>query len=56
MLLASGKPKEAIDEFQKAIALDMNNTDAIFYTGQAYLQMGQFDMAIQNYQRWQTFT
>ena len=44
---ASGRPDEAIEEFQKALELDPNPGLAYFHLGVAYVRKGLMDDAIQ---------
>ncbi len=47
--LVSGKNKEAIDGFSKAIALEDTMLDAYFNRGIAYEKIGEYDKAIRDY-------
>lgn len=49
--MSAGKNDEAITAFQKALALDANNTTAYNYLGQLYLNKGDTGNAIKSFQQ-----
>lgn len=47
-LQAAGRPREAIDEYSKAIAVDSSLTFAFLNRGKLHSQVGSFDLAIKD--------
>lgn len=53
--VTSGQFPNAIKRFEQVLAVDPNVSEAYFYLGDTYAQMGEFDKAKANFEKYKTF-